>query len=738
MAKVQGTFYTAERLRRGTSPISPPYLGEDGQPYPVNPPGSGVSTYLTLADTKDGSYVGKNGFVSVVTNEDGLTLMPIQNSEKAGLISGGVVQWTGSGYDFNVSAALARFQSVVLNSNEAVLSLTTPDATNNRIDLFILQILFDGDGIPNGMEADFITGTPAGSPVKPQIDPATQIELTQVTVTAASSTPTLTEEVIYDESIEWTGSSSGTGTVAFNSAANPFQGSLSIEATNIQNGLKIRLTDGSDYDLSGVQTLGMQLDLKAQMFAGQNIGVTFLDSTGAAISTELTLNFDKISTDYQFIGIALSQFSFTSFLARSIEFRYIRTKGATVHTGFFLDIIKLEGGINPPSVGGIPEAPNDGFAYTRKSDAWARLTPYDLAQEGATDGQVLTWVAANSRYEPVTPSGGGITGSGTANEIAYFTGATAIASLPVATYPSLTELSYVKGVTSSIQTQINAAGSKWTVVGSDIYRNSKISVGHTGTPSESIDLGPTGWVKIPSYAFGGGGIILNYYGNSASRSWAIASDGSAYGDFTIKRSATQTGDPKAGTVSFLINNNGDVAIGASSAYSFQSYTYLHIYGKSTTQGGVIALSTSNSSFGWQTYVDSTSVVSRASGNIPWAFIVNGAERFRVFANGNFQIGWSGDLGFKFYVGGTSRFDGNVTIIDAANIITGTTTGTKIGTATNQKIAFWNKTPIIQPTTAITGATLAGGGGTTITDTHTFGGYTLQQLAAALINTGLIA
>ena len=49
-----------------------------------------------------------------------------------------------------------------------------------------------------------------------------------------------------------------------------------------------------------------------------------------------------------------------------------------------------------------------------------------------------------------------LTGSGTANEIAYFTAARVLASLPVATYPSLTELSYVKGVGSAIQTQINA------------------------------------------------------------------------------------------------------------------------------------------------------------------------------------------------------------------------------------------------------------------------------------------
>lgn len=48
--------------------------------------------------------------------------------------------------------------------------------------------------------------------------------------------------------------------------------------------------------------------------------------------------------------------------------------------------------------------------------------------------------------------------SGTANEIAYFNTTTTIASLTTATYPSLTELSYVKGVTSALQTQLNAKG----------------------------------------------------------------------------------------------------------------------------------------------------------------------------------------------------------------------------------------------------------------------------------------
>jgi len=54
-----------------------------------------------------------------------------------------------------------------------------------------------------------------------------------------------------------------------------------------------------------------------------------------------------------------------------------------------------------------------------------------------------------------TTFNGKIGGSGTTNEIAYFTGGTTIGSLTTGTYPSLTELSYVKGVTSSIQTQFS-------------------------------------------------------------------------------------------------------------------------------------------------------------------------------------------------------------------------------------------------------------------------------------------
>jgi len=68
----------------------------------------------------------------------------------------------------------------------------------------------------------------------------------------------------------------------------------------------------------------------------------------------------------------------------------------------------------------------------------------------------------------------------------------------------------------------------------------------------------------------------------------------------------------------------------------------------------------------------------------------------------------------------------------------TATGTKIGAATNQKLAFWNATPIVQPTTAVAAATVVSGAGGTVKHDDTFDGYTLQQVVKALRNSGLLA
>jgi len=64
----------------------------------------------------------------------------------------------------------------------------------------------------------------------------------------------------------------------------------------------------------------------------------------------------------------------------------------------------------------------------------------------------------------------------------------------------------------------------------------------------------------------------------------------------------------------------------------------------------------------------------------------------VYIDGGLNTG-SGSIG-DVVIGNTR---GNLQLADARNVILGTTTGTKIGTATTQKLGFYNATPVVQPT-----------------------------------------
>lgn len=71
-------------------------------------------------------------------------------------------------------------------------------------------------------------------------------------------------------------------------------------------------------------------------------------------------------------------------------------------------------------------------------------------------------------------------------------------------------------------------------------------------------------------------------------------------------------------------------------------------------------------------------------------------------------------------------DGSVTMPDAGNVVTNGTTGTKIGTATTEKLGFWNATPVVQPAGAGQAAAAAA---TQDTLTDSTGGSASTTLAA---------
>ena len=108
---------------------------------------------------------------------------------------------------------------------------------------------------------------------------------------------------------------------------------------------------------------------------------------------------------------------------------------------------------------------------------------------------------------------------------------------------------------------------------------------------------------------------------------------------------------------------------------------------------------------------------------------------------NAESGFSGLLA-DLQLNGTSEWAFGTTALtvgDANDIAFGTTTGTKLGTATSQKIGFYDATPVVQPTTGVTEAAFVeNSGGTAVNVDSTFGGYTIQQVVQALQDLGLLA
>lgn len=138
---------------------------------------------------------------------------------------------------------------------------------------------------------------------------------------------------------------------------------------------------------------------------------------------------------------------------------------------------------------------------------------------------------------------GGVSGSGTTNEITYWTGASTLGSLTVATYPSLTELTYVKGVTSAIQTQLNAKMTNPMTTGGDL-----IYGGASGTPTR--------------LANGSAGQVLQSNGTTLAPTWETVSASPGGADTQIQYN---DGGVSNGASDFVYTKaNGRVGIGATS------------------------------------------------------------------------------------------------------------------------------------------------------------------------------
>jgi len=194
----------------------------------------------------------------------------------------------------------------------------------------------------------------------------------------------------------------------------------------------------------------------------------------------------------------------------------------------------------------------------------------------------------------------------------------------------------------------------------DIYSagNRKLTIASTGAATFSSTIGAGGTITIPSNANGTSGYKINYTSaDAASRSWIIGNDNTAYGDFYIGQSTTQSGSSYS--TKLYISASGNVGIGTSSPSSRLSvqwdkstaFSGLGIYDSQaynvSNHGGTVTFGGTYNSGGsiteWSAIggMKSNTTDGDYSGDLTFYTRPNGSgmtERMRITSGGNVGIG----------------------------------------------------------------------------------------------------
>jgi hypothetical protein len=273
------------------------------------------------------------------------------------LLSGGGVAWTGTGYNYIISAATYLINGVFHSSSQTPVTLAPSDPTLDRIDVFYV----DADGL-----AGVITGTPGNPPVAPSVDPSTQLELTFAYVAAGSIVPSLTNENIYLENTEYT-MSTNAGSINLASTNNPYQGTKDIEGTATATGdLFTGVKPSGSIDITAYGSLVFYIRSKGVWSTNRSLSVFWM-SGATVIGSAITLRngafgFDSSNTtSYQQIVIPISAFNTAGTLVDRLRFS-VAGSGATI--GWYIDTIRLQ-----TSAGGVTGTIVSNFTFGMKKNS---------------------------------------------------------------------------------------------------------------------------------------------------------------------------------------------------------------------------------------------------------------------------------------------------------------------------------------------------------------------------------
>jgi hypothetical protein len=251
------------------------------------------------------------------------------------LVSGGGVAML-SGLNLTVSAASYVIQGAPYSSPQTNLTAATADPTNPRIDVVVVNA---------SGAAVLITGTPAATPIKPDVDPATQLELTFFIIAAGATALGATVVDVYHENAEWTASQSG-GTFNLASTVNPRAGTLCVEGTAVAAGHYAQFAAPAAFDPAIYDSLVFYIRSKASWGNTRSLSLTLrlagVQKGGIVTFKHGVFGFDSANTtSYQQIVLPMSLFS-----AGGLSVDQLRlTMAGSSSIGMYLDDITLQGGL---------------------------------------------------------------------------------------------------------------------------------------------------------------------------------------------------------------------------------------------------------------------------------------------------------------------------------------------------------------------------------------------------------